>query len=648
MPHEKPPNRRESMPEISLEPPVVESFLDPARAAEVWPANIAANKDFLKQIEQRQELNGNLNNVIDRLPRPDISLQEAIKQGHITEEQTAKMYTSLSGLLESGQDYQRIILYLPFEFLPNKAWQPSSEKLQQATDRFRQAYMKAWQGLLPMHDVRANFVDGDVLEVEQRVGDLPRVVKAAHLIPKMMEKGLMEFKDVMAMIEKNDDQTLKNSITDALPVMADLGLLAEKKIQQMKQSPDQLLNSMAAVIEAKMQTKKPPPETRQKAITLSSVQEEISKELSLINDNEYGNITEKRKGWLIQKNGQEVIKTLGADIATAINENKLTDEVIADFLASGASKPSKQVLIEGISQAIESIASTNLTQAQALCEKYQEALLPLWKSNSPSIQEDLAKTFRRLHQLGLVNDNQLAELNITIPKLAGPFSENLKLMQKEMGDIKKMTASIESNPELSKLIYPVALVYGSRLKGYGAANADIDLAVFVRPGISFDSHDRLQELLKETFAQEKAGDVLEFWLEEKDENLNVRDFADSDISLGESSCTYILFGAAWEGNKEVMAELREKLLVPYMSDVKKEFYGHDARTIYVEELERDTLQYRLMHKGYERFYPPYGGIHTPHSNEIDGESMFWDSGYRQLATKLYASRVFLPKITAPK
>jgi hypothetical protein len=63
-------------------------------------------------------------------------------------------------------------------------------------------------------------------------------------------------------------------------------------------------------------------------------------------------------------------------------------------------------------------------------------------------------------------------------------------------------------------------------------------------------------------------------------------------------------------------------------------------------MERDTLLYRLMHKGYEQFFPRFGGDED-YANRVDGESMFWDSGYRWLATRLFVNRVFLPIIPAP-
>lgn len=477
----------------------IESFFDPVRAAKVWPKSIVNSEVFTQQLERRKELNTRLNDVLNALPRPDMPLEVAIDQGYVTEEQTAGLYASLSELLESNQDYRRLILYLPFEFLPNKTWHPFGKKLQQALERFGRAYMEAWKRLLLVHDVRANFIDGDILEEDQQTGKLPRVVKAAHLIPKLVEHGLIEIEDVLTLMEENDDQTLRDSIADTLPVLADLGFIDERKIKPRKKQV------------------RPEPKI----------------------------ITEKRKIWLQQREKQKTVK--------------------------------------------------DLTQ-------------------------------------------------VVIPKLAGPFSENLILMAEEMRDIQKMAASIESNLELSKLIYPVVLVFGSRLSGYGDQNADIDIGILIKPKVPFSNRSRLQKLLKETFAHEKilGDEIKEFWLEEKEGHLKVHDFAEWDLSLSPSYWTHILFGAAWIGDENVIRESCERLLTPYLYDTS------EARRLYLEDMEQATLQYRLMHKGYERFFPSYGGIQTPHADEIDGKSMFWDSGYRQLATKLFVSRVFLPKIPINK
>lgn len=240
---------------------------------------------------------------------------------------------------------------------------------------------------------------------------------------------------------------------------------------------------------------------------------------------------------------------------------------------------------------------------------------------------------------------ELTSLGITLPALAGPFSENLKPMKEELSRLENILNLIKTNPGLSKYLYPVILIFGSRLKGYGSKDADLDLSVLVKPGTPSSDLDQIQALIKKTFSQEKTiGEIIEFWLEKDGDNLQVRDFETFNALLGESYWTHVLFGAIWEGDPKTIRELREKLLVPYLSETKKIIHGRNARGLYLEELERDTLQYRLMHRGYEQFFPRRGGLNAPHGDQVDGESMFWDSGYRQTATKLFVSRVFLPKV----
>lgn len=643
-------NEHERAEIILFTPPAVESFLDSSHADEVWPEHIAKNESFIAQLEAHRELNERLEAILSRLPRPDISLQEAIEQGEVTETQVADLYVSLSTLLKD-KDYRRIALYLPFEFFPNKSWRQSSEVLQYTAGQFRDAYMSVWQSLLHTHDVRANFVDGDVLEVESRVDDLPRVVKAAHLIPKLVEHGFMKTEDAFRLMEKSNDETLKQSIADTFPVLADLGFIQEAELTRMKASDDAQVRDMAKrFIELKDRPeKKDARGAESQEITPSSLQEKLQDEFSHIDAEQYDSGTQKRVKWLKQEKKRKAIESSGDDINTAITGKALSDKAVKEFVSPEASVASQQALVDGIRKAIELAGRTDLEEARIIYKQYQDIVLSLWKNDEPELHEALSKTFCRLNKLGVVDDGQLDTLGITIPALDGPFSKNLQAMKEEMREVRDIIAAIELNPELTKSIYPVVLVFGSRLKGYGAKNADIDVGVFVRPNTSFSERENLQALIKKLFASEKIrGEVKEFWLEETKDGLGVRDFGKSDVTLGESSWTHVLFGAAWEGNKSAISELREKLLVPYMYDMKRTIHGREARGLYLEEMERDTLQYRLMHKGYEQFYPPFGGIQTPHADQIDGQSVFWDSGYRQMATRLFASRVFLPKISSSK
>lgn len=212
-------NQPESPKNISITPPAVELFLNPTPPTATWPEKLSRNKEFLTQIEDRRKLNDRLNAVITACPRPDISLQQALEENLLTEKQVIDLYSSLIDLI-GDQDYQRVILYLPFEFLPNPTWQPASTELQQTAEKFRVVYLKAWNNLLTVHDVRANFVDGDVLDLESRAEDLPRVVKAAHLVPKLVQTNLLKTADLLKLLETTDDPILKQSLNQGLAALA--------------------------------------------------------------------------------------------------------------------------------------------------------------------------------------------------------------------------------------------------------------------------------------------------------------------------------------------------------------------------------------------------------------------------------------------
>ena len=603
--------------------PAVESFFDDQAMLQTWPESITNNEDFLSQIESRKELQQRLEQIISKLPRPDISLESGIKMELLSENEVAEFYDLLINLLESDQDYERIILYIPFEFLPDVSWQPETPNLIDKIEQFKKVYIKYWEKLLSMQDVRANFVDGDVMDEEYQNGDFPRVVKAAHLITILVQKGFFDVEYVLTLMRDSANQTLKQSITDTLPVLADLGFYPQNTESK---EPE---NEKSELITAK----------------LSSVQEFLQEKFTEIDNGEYNQMTEKRMAWLQQKNKLEVVEKCEQIIAESIENGLFTDEDSKDFMSLKADKVSQQAFIGGIRKAIES----NPDRAETLYEHYRENLLTLWNSESPEIKEVLTKTFYHLRILGIIDDHQLDELNIVMPKLAGPFSENVKTMEDDIQKIKNVVASIESNPELSEFIYPTVLMFGSRVKGYGTTNSDTDIGIFVKPGTSFKKHTELQEQLKKVFTQEKIhGEIIEFWLEESSDQLTIKDFENPGQTLGESYWTHVLFGSVWEGDPTIINDLKNKLLTQYMYDNKKEINGENSRSVYLGEMERDILQYRLMHKGYERFYPHFGGINTLHSDSIDGKSMFWDSGYRQLATRLYINRIFLPKLSVIK
>ena len=138
--------------------------------------------------------------------------------------------------------------------------------------------------------------DGDVLEVELRDGDLPRVVKAAHLIPVLIEKGWMTVVDAEKLAEEANNRILQDSVLDAL-----LAVRGTSKPERPKTDP-----------------KSPAP------------------------------ITEKRALWLKQKEHHKVVDALSENIRKAI------------MYGQPATPETQEVLAEGIRKAVESLASSDL------------------------------------------------------------------------------------------------------------------------------------------------------------------------------------------------------------------------------------------------------------------------------------------------
>ncbi|HWQ60070.1 MAG TPA: hypothetical protein VN420_02890 [Candidatus Fimivivens sp.] len=642
---EKADRGKEMSPDAAVSLPPVESFLRPSHLNGVWPERVATDAAFVEQCRARAELDRRLGDVFGNLPRPDMPIAHAFERGFVEREGIERLYGSLCEFLESDPHHRRIVLYLPFELL-SEIPSSANDGLRNISKRFRTAYLKAWKELLAVHDVRANFVDGDVLETEKRDFDPPRVVKAAHLIPKLVENGLLGVGDIIAIMEGSDDRVLRDSIADTFPVMADLGFVSDEEIGMMTGSADRLIGNLGRIMASeRAMADEYPGRQEDIAVTCDGIRRSIRDEFAHIEAEPHDDATPRRIAWLRQQKKRDAIASAGRRIASAILHDGLAPDMISEFIRTDTD--TRQALIEGIRGAIESAFSDGTGKPDELFARYGNALLSLWETDEPILGESLSIALCRLRRLGVVDDRFLDRLGIVVPKLVGPLSENLKSMGGELSEARNMVASIESDPALSGFLLPAVLVFGSRLKGYGAQGADIDVGVFVRPDVSENDRPRMQESMRGAFPQEKIrGDAVEFWLEEKSGNLRVRESDRRDVTLGARSWTHVLFGAAWEGNADVIRDLRERLLVPYLYDTGETIHGRDARSVYLEEMERDALLYRLAHRGYERFNPPFGGVHTAHSDDIDGESAFWDSGYRQVATRLFVERVFLPKLSA--
>jgi hypothetical protein len=195
---------------------------------------------------------------------------------------------------------------------------------------------------------------------------------------------------------------------------------------------------------------------------------------------------------------------------------------------------------------------------------------------------------------------------------------------------------IKDDAVLSKYLYPLVILYGSKVKGYRTTSSDTDFAVFVKPGTKFELRPHIQRLIDSQLVQPLRieGKALEFWVEEDQTVLRIKDFKNPDRILGDSLLTHVLFGGVWGGDKS----LSKRILLPYLHS-----NDWDKRRIWLSEIERDTLQYRLMHRGYHSLYPEQWTELQP-EEMMDRKGAFWDAGYRRLATKLFLKKVFLPHV----
>lgn len=184
--------------------PLVDALRDASQASEIWP-DFA--EDLRPQIERHAE---DANKIIEYL--------DDLERGEATLAQKQRFYEATCHLLDNPEQ-ERIALFLPFESFP------AADEDSYEAQRFRESYLSAWGNLLFVQDVRANFNDGDVLEVDARPGDPERVIKAAHLMPWLVESGMLNAEDIISLAQDGRDELLTRSILDTTELLLDKKLL---------------------------------------------------------------------------------------------------------------------------------------------------------------------------------------------------------------------------------------------------------------------------------------------------------------------------------------------------------------------------------------------------------------------------------------
>ena len=628
-------------PDMIIAPPPVESLLNQDMENSYWPGEIKENRELNKQIRLRRNLSLKLDELFSRLPRPTVDVTRAVDSMKISGNALTVLYESLTEFFENDKRNARLILYLPFELLPARTWKPQSPDLVASIERFISAYMRCWKELLEETDVKANFADGNILEPELSPNGQKMVRKAAHLIPILLKKGYILMADITSLVKNCSDEILKNSIADTLPYLAKLGLVTD---EEQKQFPDWALsikNTNPKNIFAYSEEK-----DREWFFKL---QEEAKFELKkmdmrLARDLERG-YPKARALWERIDKEEKLISEYANQIARMLAINTLTPEDAMQYLSPAKEKISRLAAIRGIGKAIELIAENDFEKASRSISAYENTVRNLCLPNSLEDKEEITSMLSRLFQLGLIDEAYINSFGLVLPKLNASFSDDRERIKTEILEFAPAVRLLTTDPVAREFLHPFAIFYGSFLKGYARSNADLDVAVFVKSGITVTKREKIQDCLRKIFSHERIkGRVVEYWLEKKNEMLGVRDFTNPDVYLADRTWIHLLFASIWMGEENAIKNVYEKLLPGFLYSGGKVLEGRDARTLWLGEMEREVLQYRLMHKGYFRLNPRQGGIDSDGARGLDPQSAFWDSGYRRLAAMLFIKRVFLPQL----
>lgn len=606
-----------------------------------WQKNILNNRHVALERTLRNSLSKTLDVIFTSVPFVEMNLITALDQKILPVTTVTNLFVQFSELLEMDTYTKQLVLYIPFELIPEKAWSKTYPELESSINLFTHTYVKKWRELLNQKVPRANFVDGDILEYGMYDNGLPLVVKAAHLIPFLFQKQLISFSEILELIETTSDTVLQESILDTIPVLFSMNLVTSKMIQQMLSSKNTLLRNTCIIAKQSVYVSdcnQSLIDFRNKLITaFASIKDEYEQQL--------GTCSESRRVWKKRADEKkEIEKTARVASETLIGNVHRTHD-LKKFVTENTDIVSQKLAVSVIRNLVEQFAlSGNITIAETLKHDFSGYIQTLEENEVIELKDLLETLWYRWYSIGLISESELATHDLKPAQLLSGNTVQDRYWYTEAVQLATLCETIASNSQFSDYLYPVCIMYGSSVKGYADKNADIDIAVFVKPHVPFSKRSHVQNILSKLFVKTN-GKALEFWTKKTANALVIQDYNIEDRSLGQHVMSHVLFHGIWCGEKKTIQTMFQDLLPHYLYEQNTMYYGHPIREAYVSELERDALQYRLMHKGYYRFYPNQNPLSTYDAKDIDGDSAFWDSGYRRIATKLFVDKVFMPLIT---
>ena len=205
--------------------------------------------------------------------------------------------------------------------------------------------------------------------------------------------------------------------------------------------------------------------------------------------------------------------------------------------------------------------------------------------------------------ISLARKTWLKESAKAISRPSDPTSALTTLSQPITERINDLTSEITTAETLARESDSVILLGGSRLKGYSRDNSDVDLHV----------------------------------IDSDFQSANLGHLSSQQIIAEPSEYAHEVFNTIAVGDATKIQDVQRNLTTPF-------FLARtiDRRRAATEKLEQDLLEYRLLHKGYARLCPDTNPEYKEYAS-LDGQSSFYETGYRIIATKIFANSIFIPK-----
>lgn len=601
--------------EISLGLPMgVNLFLVGTPNAESLPQEIVSNPTLREQAGQRRELVGKLENIFTKIPDVHTDIEDAMGLGVVGEDEVSEVFEGLSDFIQTDENNQRILLYLPTQFLPDMGkTTKQSERLALAKQNFAGTIRNSWLRLIHERDVRAAFTDGDVLE--PGMGTPPRVRKAAHLIPDLLDRGILRAEEISEILGLDIDEELSASLIEGILAAKGRGLVSPRE------------------------------EETEEPSSFPEVMERLDEELKTIDGrlSDSDRFSALRMKWRKGVLREEILDRAANSLARNVIRGQTDVSELLDYGKNHNWEGSASLAV--IKAVLKAIGSSSLSIADL--QITEDIVREGWREGSDEVRDELVGGINILKRVGKVSAGFLDELGISehdLSALVPLFTDTLS--ERDMEKFSEIVKLMAQDPYLSSKVFPALILFGSRIKGYSGLNADFDGAIVMRPSAKYEERREIfQRLYRVALFSGDISKLLEFWAEQSEGKYELRERPEGEEKILGEQEIHILTGGIWIGKREDYKKVYSDILMGYLDLSRFGDQREEVRRQMLGQIELDVLQFRILHKGFYKYYPNLRGESFPNSELIDWESAFWDPGFRRVATKLFLERVFLPDLS---